>query len=479
MTTLLYLAPIILVVGLVGSGRVSLIKAGLAGLIATLPVVAVALHGRTDYGPFVMVESLKGTWLAWHNVAVIFAGLLLHHVIQMAAPPIEEARQVDAGARHRQAYFVCFVISGVVECAIGFGVGFGIAIHGLRRLGAPTHAAVALGLLSQMLVPWGALGIGTVIGAALGHLPLGPFGQNSALLMPAFLLGLLGWLWWWSHRLGFGLSWRNIALDLLWTAALLGLLYLGNRYVSVDTAGLAATAPLLAIGYLLDPQRRPVRQVLRIAAPFLLLTGILLSTRLVAPLSDALQAHLVTQPFADLPAFPWLYHAASMLLLAALLYGAAMLRPLQWREILRDTWRAGRIAMATTLIFLVMARLISAAGIPVELAAIWQSVAGDQALLATPVFAAVAGGLTGGNTASNSLLLPLQAALAQSVGASVLWVSALQNVTGSMFTPFAPGKVALACAFAGWTGGERRAYRAILPLALILLPIALLIAAAL
>jgi L-lactate permease len=57
------------------------------------------------------------------------------------------------------------------------------------------------------------------------------------------------------------------------------------------------------------------------------------------------------------------------------------------------------------------------------------------------------------------LMLPLQAALAGSAGANVLWVSALQNVTGSLFTTFFPGKVAMACAFAGIIGGERHVYR--------------------
>ena len=41
--------------------------------------------------------------------------------------------------------------------------------------------------------------------------------------------------------------------DLAWTVALLGLLWLCNRYASVDTAGLIATAPLLALAYVLNP----------------------------------------------------------------------------------------------------------------------------------------------------------------------------------------------------------------------------------
>ncbi len=478
MTTLVYLSPIALVIGLIASGRVKLIHAGLAGLAATLAATYVALPDGPGYATFLATEGLRGSWLAWHNIAIIFAGLTLHHLIEATAPPPLGAERPAAASRHREAFLLCFIASGVVECAVGFGIGFALAIQGLRRLGTPVHAAVALGFLSQMLVPWGALGIGTVIGAALGDLPLDSFGMTSALVMLPFMLGLLVWFWLWSWRLGFGLSAGNMAIDIAWSAALLMLLYAGNRFVSVDTAGLVATAPLLALAWLLDRSRTPWRRALRLAAPYLLLGVILLTTRLIKPLQAWLQGSLVFAPYPDMPAFALPYHGASMLLLAALLYGAFALRSRSgWAAILQRSWRAGRIAMSTTLIFLVMAQLMGGAGIPAALAAAWQSVAGDYALLATPVFAATAGGLTGGNTASNSLLLPLQAALAHSVGASVLWVSALQNVTGAMFTSFAPGKLALACAFAEWRGGERQAYRTVLPLGLILLPIALGVAA--
>lgn len=470
MTILLYLAPIVLVIGLVATGRVSLIKASLAGLMATIPAAALALHGQQDYLPFFALESLKGAWLAWHAIAVTFAGLTIHHVIQAAAPEAEtEAAPRSAEvSRHRQAYFLCFIASGLIETAIGFGVGYALAIHGLIRLGVSPLPAIAMGVLSQLLVPWGGLGIGTQIGAALGHLPLTEFGLYSASFMPAFLVILLGWFWWWSKRLQLGITLTNMLQDLAWTVALLGLLWLGNRYASVDTAGLIATAPLLALAQALNPNRPPLKRMLRIAAPYALLLLVLLSTRLT-PLGQILQSTGVSQPFDDMPAFPWFYQAGSMLLLTALLYGAVMLKAQRWPQIMAQSWQAGRIAMGTTLIFLVMARLMAASGIPAELATAWQSVAGSHALLATPLFAAIAGGLTGSNTASNSLMLPLQAALAGSAGSDVIWVSALQNVTGSLFTPFFPGKIAMACAFAGIAGAERQTYRVVLVLPPLLL----------
>lgn len=476
MQILLYIAPIILVIGLVATGRVPLVRASLAGLIATIPAVIVALHGERALAEFFVVESLKGAWLAWHAIAVTLAGLTVHHVIQAAASERQtEMTEAAPVSPHRRAFFLSFIASGLIECAIGFGVGFALAIHGLRRLGVAPLPAIAVGLLSQMLVPWGGLGIGTTIGAALGQLPLHDFGLYSASLMPAFVAVLLGWFWWWSHKLKLGLTPANMALDLLWTIAMFGLLWLGNRLASVDTAGLIATAPLVALGWVLDRNRPQLKTMLRVALPYLMLIGVLLSTRLIAPLSQALQSVAILQPFDDLPAFPWAYQAGVMLLLTAIAYGALTLQPRQIGGILRQTWAAGRIAVATTLIFLVMARLMAASGIPAELATAWQSVAGEHALLATPLFAAVAGGLTGSNTASNSLMLPLQAALAGSAGASVIWVSALQNVTGSLFTPFFPGKIAMACAFAGIAGAERQVYRPVILLAPLLVATAMLL----
>ena len=103
MIILLYLAPIAVVIGLVASGRVTLVRAGLAGLIATLPTVIVALHGTRPLLPFLVDESLKGAWLAFHSVTVILAGLLLHHATQAATDGPDDAAAIPAGDRQRAA----------------------------------------------------------------------------------------------------------------------------------------------------------------------------------------------------------------------------------------------------------------------------------------------------------------------------------------------------------------------------------------
>src|SRR5690606_42047179 len=123
--------------------------------------------------------------------------------------------------------------------------------------------------------------------------------------------------------------------------------------------------------------------------PYLLLGVILLTPRLIKPLQAWLQGSLVSAPYPDMPAFALPYHGASMLLLAALLYGAFALRSRSgWAAILQRSWRAGRIAMSTTLIFLVMAQLMGGAGIPSALSAGWMTVGVDYARAVSPCIAA-------------------------------------------------------------------------------------------
>lgn len=60
MTTLLYLAPIALVIGLIASSRVKLIHAAIAGLIGTILASLVALDPSRSFAGFLLLESLKG-----------------------------------------------------------------------------------------------------------------------------------------------------------------------------------------------------------------------------------------------------------------------------------------------------------------------------------------------------------------------------------------------------------------------------------
>lgn len=85
MTTLLALLPLLLVLGLLASGRASALAAGLAGLLATLAatLVIVGQRGGGSALPSLFLrESAAGAWLAWHVIAIIAAGMFFHRCLQ-------------------------------------------------------------------------------------------------------------------------------------------------------------------------------------------------------------------------------------------------------------------------------------------------------------------------------------------------------------------------------------------------------------
>jgi lactate permease len=482
MSTLPYLLPLGAAIVLLASGRVPLLLAGLGGLILTVPVAFLA-HGGDGFAPFALAEAARGAWIAWQAIAVVIGGLLFYQVIRAAEPELFEG---DGGAAagpvlsHRGLFAICFLVGPFAESATGFGVGAVIAASLLARSGLRGAPAVAFALYSQILVPWGALAIGTVVGAALIHMPLAALGMRSALLSVPILVAELAVFWSLAARFCAPASAKEKLDDLLWLAALLALLAAANRYASVEVAGVAATGLLLPLRYLRDarPSLAAARRAVAQAAPYLALTLLLLATRLVAPLAAVLRGAWAIQPYGDLPAFAPLHHASVVLVAVALCYGGAMGALRRWRDILARLWRSARTPVAVTLVFVVMAQLMAAAGIAQRLAEGWSDVAGPLALAATPLFGAAAGFLTGSNVASNGMMLPLQAALAASAGADPTWIAAVQNVAGSDFTLLSPIRVAMATALLGLVRTEREIYRLLAPLAatviLVLLAAALL-----
>ena len=82
MTTFLSLLPLLLVIALLASGRVSALVAGLAGLAATLAASATLVMGSgmgsaTDVaGPDAVAALFRrevpaGLWLSWHVIAIV------------------------------------------------------------------------------------------------------------------------------------------------------------------------------------------------------------------------------------------------------------------------------------------------------------------------------------------------------------------------------------------------------------------------
>ena len=451
--TLAALAPLLLVVGLLGSGRFSALIAGLCGLLST---VVVAVFGAAVPMQDLLVQMGEGLWLAWLVISIIVSGMFFHRCVQLHRgsddPPL-------AAATPARLWTVCFLVAPFAESVTGFGVGYIVALGALSRLGIAGMPALLLGLFSQSLVPWGALGIGTTVGASLSGLSVNELGLRSAILQgPIHLLYLLIY-WRLAASAGWAVSLAQKLDDLAWTLLLIGLLALANAVSEVEIAGALPTALLLAIRFWRDerPSRARLLGVLREQSPYVLLTLVLCATRLISPIRDALKSLWAIRPFESQPAFSPFYAAGFWLLLVSawvLLSTRAVPGPVL-SQTLRGAWRA----CGVTLAFLVMAQLYVGSGLARQLADALSAVAGAAAAAGVPLFAAVAGFLTGSGAASNAMLMPMVNSLAISLHLDDAWLAAVQNGVCANLSMLSPIRVSMGAAILGFAASEGLIYR--------------------
>ena len=403
-----------------------------------------------------LVQAGAGLWLAWLVISIIVSGMFFQRCVQLQAR--SEPVSLEA-ARPARLWVVCFLVAPFAESVTGFGVGYIVALGALRQLGITGMPALLLGLFSQSLVPWGALGIGTTVGASLSGLSVNELGLRSAILQgPIHLLYLLIY-WRLAASAGWAVPLAQKLDDLAWTLLLIGLLALANAVSEVEIAGAAPTALLLAIRFWRDerPSRARALGVLREQLPYVVLTVALCATRLIAPLRDALKSLWLIRPFESAPAFSPFYAAGFWLLLVSawMLWRARVVPGPVIGQTLRGAWRA----CGVTLAFLVMAQLYVGAGLARQLADALSAVAGTAAVAGVPLFAAVAGFLTGSGAASNAMLMPMVNSLANSLQLDNPWLAAVQNGVCANLSMLSPIRVSMGAAILGFAASEGLIYR--------------------
>jgi lactate permease len=465
MTTLLSLLPLLLVLGLLASGRASALVAGLAGLAATLAASATLVmpDGPAAVAALFRREVPAGLWLSWHVVAIIVTGLFFHRANLARASAGGDAA---LEATPRRLFSVCFLLAPFAESVTGFGVGYIIALTALRRLGIGGMPALLLGLYSQSLVPWGALAIGTTVGATLAGMTPNELGLASAVLqVPIHALYLLLY-WRFARDAGVEVPTLQKLDDLLWTALLLALIWGANRISDVEIAGAAPCALLLAVRFWRDerPDAARMRTTLAAAAPYVALTLALCATRLVPPLRDVLRPLWAMKPYENQPAFAPFYAPGFWLLLIGIVVALAARAPLGRiaGEALRGSWRA----CAVTVAFVVMAEFYVGSGMATAIAEALRAAAGRGAALGVPLFAAVGGFLTGSGAAANAMLMPMETALARAVAVDPAWIAAIQNSVTTNLTMLSPIRVSMGAAILALSTSDAVLYRRAWPLAL-------------
>jgi lactate permease len=439
MALLLQALPLAVLLLLLGTGRAGPVGACLAALAAALLAAAASLpEGAAGLPGFLAAELPRAAFLALLPVGVVAGGLLFHAAVSAGAEGAGAAAPRPATAA--RVFAVTLPMGAFLESVTGFAVGAVFALTALRGMGLRGAAAVALSVQALTLVPWGGLGPGTLLGAALAGVPAQQVALVSAWPNAAWLVLLAPLVWALTARAmgGVPVPGREKAAQLGLLAAAAALLVAANLVLPFEVAGIAASGPIAALALWRADPPRDRRAALRAAAPYLLLTACLLLARLW-------QGAPALRPFAELPHFP-LTHVAVVLWLvsAALLWrlpdGGA-------RAARAALSRAARPALAM-LLYVVLGRLMAGSGAAAALAGAGAEALGPLAPYAVAPMGLLSGMVTGSNVGSNAALMPVQAQLGQAAGLPPALAPGVHNFTGAAGAGMSVGVLAMLCALA-------------------------------
>lgn len=408
--------------------RMKALHAAFLGVMATLVGILVAFPLST--------EQMELATLHWgpvlaEVVAIIGGGLLLSHILQhdggqgALAIWLEERTGAGIGS-------ILLIVHGITpfaESVTGFGIGITVAIPLLRHLGLSAPKVAVLGLLGLCAVPWGSIGPGTLIAAAMSGVSFYRLGIISAVVssVPFMLTGVaagfLGGMA--EHRC------RNVLYGLLSGAVLAGIITVMNMIFGTAPAGALGALVMICLFLLLPGRKGLVPSLSRagwkaLSSYAVLLAGVLLTGWTVDHLGLAAGWQYLASPAV------WLFIAACFAA-GGLPDGLS----------LQKSWKAWKTSASVTGLFLIMGVLMSTAGMAACLSKTLAHL-GPFYVVMAPVISALGGFVTGSNSGANAMFAATQADIARSLHLNVLWFMGIQNVVSSFLLMASPGKVEMA-----------------------------------
>lgn len=440
--TVLVAAAAPLVAAVLLLARVSPVLASLAALATGM---AALLAFPTPLGELLGAEA-DALVTGLEVVLIVLGGVLLFELMAAGGAHDRLGAWVarlssDPG---RRVLAVALAVTPFAESVTGFGVGVIVAAPLLRQMGLDARRAAVVALLGLVAVPWGALAPGTLVAARLGGVPVDPLGVASAVLSgPVFLVCGFAALW---VATGVRAALARTPDLLVVAAALWAGVWTANRLVGTPLAGAlgaaVAFAAVLALVALRERHAPPAldRPTLRALAPYGLLVALLLASRTAGAL---LEPEGVAGAVLLSPA-TWL--GVTALATPALVGGASGAR-----HAIRTALERWRPVAVTTVAFLLLGGLMTAAGMASALAGAGAGL-GRGYLVLAPWIGGLGGFLTGSNAGANAMFAAPQAEAARALGYPLETLLAAQNVSASLLTMASAPRVALVVALLGLEG---------------------------
>jgi len=479
------LLPLGLVVLLMLGLRWSAAGAGLAGVGLALLLAVWPFGFGTQPGQPGLAEGLLGVafeagFSALTILWIVFPALCIHQLqlrtgglatLQLAIGQLSNNPRVAV-------LLVAWFFALFMEGAAGFGTSAALAAPFLVSLGFAPVQAVSMALVGHAVgVSFGAVGTPVAAQAALSGLS----GLEIAAATAPYHL-LLGWV---------------MPFVLLWLARQPGRPTAGADWFWAALAGLGFLLPYFLIASFLGPElptlggallggllfvravrlRHPhqnsrvrARDLLRAAAPYLILIGLVLLTRLIPPVREGLQSVEISWSlFGDFSgSFAPIYHPGTLLMLS-FLAAAWWQRASTFDLKVAVQVAATQLAMVTLalLAMLALSRLMVHAEMIAALAEGAAATLGNAWPLLAPWVGVLGTFVTGSATASNILFSEFQLATAQTLGLSAVALLGAQGFGAAVGNIICPHNIIAAGATVALTGQEGAVLRRTLGICLL------------
>jgi lactate permease len=465
MAALLAAAPLGIVLLAMGVLRRSAAVAGGAGLVVAIALALTAFELGDAAGGRTFAAAVGTAAEAVHSTVVILWIILPALTLfefQKSAGAIDRIRDTLGGLttdRRLQAILIAWFFGLFIEGAAGFGTPVALAAPLLVGLGYPPVRAVVLALLGHAAgVSFGAVGTPTLAQVTVSGLDPAALAGRVALLHAVLAPGLLLL----TVRLaGDGpltardVEWTGLAA-LCFIVPFVAIAFLvGPEVPSLGGALIGGVVFVLLLRRREEGQGVDARSLLADLAPYLAILALVLVSRLVPPLNEALRSVAVNWSYLGTfsGGFEPLYHPGTLLLLGlaagAVLTGRAGLLCGALAAALR---RLLPVALALVLM-LMLSRLMVHAGMIATLAeaaaltgAAWPAVAPAVGVLGTFI--------TGSATASNILFTEFQLSAASALSLPPLAMTAAQGMGSAIGNVIAPHNIIAGSATVGLSGRE-------------------------
>jgi lactate permease len=259
LSTLTAALPVVVLLGLLASGRASAWQSALAGLATALGVALFVFHMPMSLA---LSSALYGVVFAvfrivWLIVAAVFLYDIAVFTGQFDVMKASIARL--SGDRRLQAVLIAFSFGAFIEGAAGFGAPVAISAAFLVGLGfRPFQAAILCLIANTAPVAWGGIGTPLKTLAGVTSLDLESLSATTGRILPFMSLIVPFWL------VKTMVSWRETLA--VWPALLViggtfaAIQFAWSNWVGVDLVDIASAVGSLAAGVVLLKLWKPRRE---------------------------------------------------------------------------------------------------------------------------------------------------------------------------------------------------------------------------